>query len=44
MATKVTVIDQKFQGNINLLIENTLKQKQKMEEDLGFFFIYNVSQ
>ena len=44
MATKVTVIDQNFQGNINLLIENTLEQKQKMEEDLGFFFIYNVSQ
>ena len=44
MVTKETVIDQKFQSNLNLLIENTLEQEQKMEEDLGFFFHYKVSQ
>ena len=28
------VIDNKFQGNLNLLIENTLVENQKMEEVL----------
>ena len=42
--TKETVIDQKFQSNLNSLIENTLKQEQKVEEDLDFFFNNNASQ
>ena len=44
METKETVIDQKFQSNLNSLIENTLEQEQKMEEDLDFFFNNNASQ
>ena len=38
METKETVIDQKFQSNLNSLIENNLEEEQKMEEDLDFFF------
>ena len=38
------MIDQKFQSNLNSLIENTLKQEQKVEEDLDFFFNNNASQ
>ena len=44
METKETVIDKKFQNNLNSLIENTLEQGQKMEEDLYFFFNNNASQ
>ena len=44
METKETVIDKKFQTNLNSLIENTLEQEQKMEEDLDFFFNNNASQ
>ena len=38
MENKETVIHQKFQCNLNSLKENTLEQKQKLEEDLNFFF------
>ena len=31
------VIDSKFHSNLNSLIENTLPEEQKMEEDLDFF-------
>ena len=44
METKETVIDQKFQSNINPLIGNTLKEEQNMEEDFHFFFNNNASQ
>ena len=43
METKETVIDQKFESNLNSLTENTLEQEQKMEEDLDFFFNNNAS-
>ena len=38
------VIDNKFQGNLNLLIENTLVEDQKMEELLDFCLCNNASQ
>ena len=38
------VIDHKFQGNLNLLIENTLVEDQKMEEVLDFCLCNNASQ
>ena len=41
---KEVMIDQKLQSNLNLLIENTLKDGKKMEEDLDFFFNNNASQ
>ena len=41
---KEVVIDQKLQSNLNSLIENTLKDRKKMEEDLDFFFNNNASQ
>ena len=44
METKETVINQKFQSNLNSLIENTLEQEQKMEKDLDFFFDKYASQ
>ena len=44
METKETVIDPKFESNLNSLTENTLEQEQKMEEDLDFFFNNNASQ
>ena len=44
METKETVIDQKFWSNLNSLIEYTLEQKQKMEEDLDFFIDNNANQ
>ena len=44
METKETVIDQKFQSNLNSLIENTLEEEQKMEGNLNFFFNNNASQ
>ena len=43
METKETVTDQKFQSNLNSLIENTLEQEQKIEEDLDFFFNNHAS-
>ena len=43
METKETVIEQKFQSNLNWLIENTLKGEQKMEEELYLFFNNNAS-
>ena len=44
MENKETVIHQKFQCNLNSLKENTLEQKQKLEEDLDFFFNNSTSQ
>ena len=44
METKETVIDQEFQSNLNSLIQNTLEQEKKVEEDLNFFFSNNASQ
>ena len=38
------VIDHKFQGNLNLLIENTLVEDQKMEEVLDFCLCNNASE
>ena len=38
------VIDSKLQSNLNSLIENTLVEDQKMEEDLDFFLNNNASQ
>ena len=43
METKETVTDQKFQSNLNSLIENTLEQEHKIEEDLVFFFNNHAS-
>ena len=43
METKETVIDQKFQSNLNSLIENTLELEQKMEEYLNCFFNNNAN-
>ena len=34
---KETVIHSSLQSNLNSLIENTLEEDQKMEEDLNFF-------
>ena len=38
------VIDSKLQSNLNSLIENTLVEDQKMEEDLDFFLSNNARQ
>ena len=38
------VIDSKLQSNLNSLIENTLVEEQKMEEDLDFFLSNNAIQ
>ena len=38
------VIDSKLQSNLNSLIENTLVEKKKMEEELDFFLSNNASQ
>ena len=38
------VIDSKLQNNLNSLIENTLVQEQKMEEELDFFLSNTASQ
>ena len=38
------VIDSKLQSNLNSLIENTLVEEQKMEEDLDFFLSNNATQ
>ena len=37
MEKKEIVIDSSLQSNLNSLIENTLEEDQKMEEDLNFF-------
>ena len=37
MEKKEIVIDSSLQSNLNSLIENTLQENQKMEEDLNFF-------
>ena len=36
MEKKEIVIDSSLQSNLNSLIENTLEEDQKMEEDLNF--------
>ena len=36
MEKKEIVIDSSLQSNLNPLIENTLEEDQKMEEDLNF--------
>ena len=38
------VIDSKLQNNLNALIENTLVEEQKMEEELDFFLSNTASQ
>ena len=38
------VIHRKLLSNVNLLIENTLMEEQKMKEDLDFFLSNNASQ
>ena len=38
------VIESKLQRNLNSLIENTLGEGKKPEEDLDFFFNNNTSQ
>ena len=43
METKETMTDQKFQSELNSLIENTLEQERKIEEDLDFFFNNHTS-
>ena len=44
MEMKEVAIDQKLQSNLNSLIENTLEEGKKMNEDLDFFFNNNASQ
>ena len=44
MGKAEVVIDSKLQSNLNSLIENTLVEDQKMEEDLDFFFSNNAYQ
>ena len=44
METKGAVINHKFKSNLNSLIESTLKQEQKVEEELDFFFDNNARQ
>ena len=44
MEMKEVAIDQKLQRNLNSLIENTLEEGKKMNEDLDFFFNNNASQ
>ena len=41
---KEVMIDQKLQSNLNSLIENTLKDRKKIEEDLDFFINNNANQ
>ena len=38
MEKKEIVIDSRLQSNLISLIENTLEEDQRMEEDLSFFF------
>ena len=38
------IVDNKLQSNLNSLIENTLEQEKRMEEDLDFFFNNNTNQ
>ena len=38
------LIDSKLQSNPNSLIENTLEEVKKMEEDIDFSFNNNASQ
>ena len=44
MEMKEVVVDQKLQGNLNSLIENTFGEGKKMEEDFDFLFNNNASQ
>ena len=44
MEMKEVAINQKLQSNLNSLIENTLEEGKKMNEDLDFFFNNNASQ
>ena len=44
MEIKEVAIDQKLQSNLNSLIENTLEEGKKMNEDFDFFFNNNASQ
>ena len=44
MGKAEVVIDSKLQSNLNSLIENTLVEDQKMEEDLDFFLSNNAYQ
>ena len=44
METKEVIAEQKLQTSLNTLIENTLEEEKKMEEDLDLFFSNNASQ
>ena len=44
MEAKETVISHKFKSNLNSLIESSLEQEEKVEEELDFFFDNNASQ
>ena len=44
METTEVIAEQKLQMNLNTLIENTLEEEKKMEEDIDFFLSNNASQ
>ena len=39
MEKKEIGVDSRLQSNLNSLIENTLEEDKKMEEDLSFFLV-----